>query len=79
MHYATLVPAYQEFIKAELMPCLGSSDRNIRATVGTVISVIIQQGQVKGWPQLLNALLQCVESNDYNHAEGALGALSKVG
>lgn len=77
-HYAMLAPVYQEYIKSELMLCIGSSDRHIRATVGTVISVIVQQGLVKGWPQLLGALLQCLESNDYNHAEGALDALSKI-
>lgn len=77
-HYAMLAPIYQEYIKSELMLCIGSSDRHIRATVGTVISVIVQQGLVKGWPQLLGALLQCLESNDYNHAEGALDALSKI-
>ena len=78
VHYETLIPAYQEYIKAELILCLGSSDRHIRTTVGTVTSVIVQQGRVKGWPQLLNALLHCLDSNDYNHAEGALDALSKV-
>ena len=78
VNYETLIPAYVEYIKDELLLCLGSSDRHIRATVGTVTSVIVEQGRVKGWPQLLRALLHCLDSNDYNHAEGALDALSKV-
>lgn len=78
VQYSTLTSVYQEYIKAELLPCLGAPDRHLRATVGTVISVIVQQGHVQGWPQLLEALLQCLESNDYNHTEGALDALSKI-
>ncbi|MCO5611248.1 hypothetical protein L7F22_065500 [Adiantum nelumboides] len=78
VHYTSLAPAYQDYIKSELVLCIGAPDRHIRATVGTVISVVVQQGLVKGWPQLLGALLQCLESNDYNHTEGALDALSKI-
>ena len=69
---------YQEYIKAELLPYLGAPDRLFRATVGTVISVSVQQGHIQDWPQLLEALLQCLERNDCNHTEGALDALSKV-
>ncbi|KAH7437698.1 hypothetical protein KP509_05G084500, partial [Ceratopteris richardii] len=78
VHYKALGPAYQGYIKSELVQCIGASDKQIRATVGTVISVIIEQGLVAGWPELLGALLQCLESNDYNHTEGALDALSKI-
>lgn len=76
--YAAIAPAYQHYIKAELLPCLGASDRNIRATVGTVISVVVQQVHVQGWPEIFQAIAQCLDSNDFNHMEGALDALSKV-
>jgi transportin-1 len=33
---------------------------------------------VQGWPELLQALVQCFDSNDFNHMEGALDALSKI-
>lgn len=77
-NYQAIAPAYQHYIKAELLPCLGSSDRHIRATVGTVISVVVQQVHVQGWPEIFQAIAQCLDSNDYNHMEGALDALSKV-
>ncbi|RZC48553.1 hypothetical protein C5167_016979 [Papaver somniferum] len=70
--------SYQQYIKSELLPCLGASDRHIRSTVGTIISVIIQQGRVPGWPELLQALLHCLDSKELSHMEGAMDALSKA-
>ncbi|KAH9321782.1 hypothetical protein KI387_016421, partial [Taxus chinensis] len=71
-------PSFQQYIKSELLPCLGAPDRHLRSTVGTVVSVIVQQGRVHNWPELLQALVQCFDSNDFNLMEGALGALSKI-
>eukprot|EP00249_Psilotum_nudum_P021527 c28143_g1_i2 orf=1539-4217(-) len=76
--YRSLMTVYQQYIKAELLLCLGAPDKCIRATIGIVISVIIQEGRVRSWPEVLDALLQCLESNDYSHVEGALDALSKI-
>lgn len=76
--YNSLPPAYQQYIKAELLPCLGAPDRNLRSTVGTVISVVVQEGHIQGWPEIFQAISQCLKSNDYNHMEGALDAFSKV-
>ncbi|XP_043712474.1 transportin-1-like [Telopea speciosissima] len=76
--FKSMAPAHQQYIKSELLPCLGAADRHIRSTVGTVISVVVQQGRVFGWPELLQALVQCLDSNDLNHMEGAMDALSKI-
>ncbi|XP_077241420.1 transportin-1-like [Tasmannia lanceolata] len=76
--FNSIAAPHQQYIKSELLPCLGAPDRHIRSTVGTIISVVIQQGQVFGWPELLQALVQCLESNDLNHMEGAMDALSKI-
>ncbi|PON89933.1 Armadillo-like helical [Trema orientale] len=76
--YKSMVPAYQQYIKSELLPCLGSGDKNIRSTVGTIVSAIVQLGGVAGWPELLQALVSCLDSNDLNHMEGAMDALSKI-
>ena len=73
-----MVPAYQQYIKSELLPCLGAADKSIRSTVGTIISALVQLGGVAGWPELLQALVTCFDSNDLNHMEGAMDALSKV-
>lgn len=76
--YRSLEPPSQQHIKSELLSCLGAADKNIRSTAGTVISVVVQQGRISGWPELLQALLECMDSNDINHMEGAMDALSKV-
>ncbi|XP_065881178.1 transportin-1-like [Euphorbia lathyris] len=76
--FASVDPAYQHYIKSELLPCLGATDKHIRCTVGTIISVVIQQVRILGWPDLLQALIQCLDSNDINHMEGAMDALSKI-
>ncbi|KAL5856203.1 hypothetical protein ACOSQ3_006038 [Xanthoceras sorbifolium] len=76
--YKSMVPVNQQYIKSELLPCLGAADRHIRSTVGTIVSVVVQLGGILGWPELLQALLNCLDSNDVNHMEGAMDALSKI-
>ena len=78
MAFNSLSPANQQYIKSELLPCLGAADRTIRSTVGTIISVVVQHGKIFGWPELLQALVHCLDSNDLNHMEGAMDAIYKV-
>ncbi|KAF8090062.1 hypothetical protein N665_0489s0003 [Sinapis alba] len=68
----------QKYIKSELLPCLGAVDRHIRTTVGTIISEIVNAEGVSGWLELLPALVNCLDSNDLNHMDGAMDALSKI-
>ncbi|KAM1233884.1 hypothetical protein ACFX13_003615 [Malus domestica] len=76
--YTSMAPTYQQYIKSELLPCLGVADRHIRCTVGTIISVVVQLGGILGWPELLQALVSCLDTNDLNHMEGAMDTLSKI-
>ncbi|PIN01121.1 Karyopherin (importin) beta 1 [Handroanthus impetiginosus] len=76
--FKTMPPANQQFIKSELLPCMGAADRQIRSTAGTIISTFVQIEGVAGWPELLQALVKCLDSNDTNHMEGAMDALSKI-
>ena len=76
--YKLMAPAHQQYIKSELLPCLGAADKHIRSTVGTIVTVVVQLGGILGWPELLQALVNCLDSNDLNHMEGAMDALSKV-
>ncbi|KAH7836287.1 hypothetical protein Vadar_034333 [Vaccinium darrowii] len=77
--FKSMSPPYQQYIKSELLPCLGAADRHIRSTAGTIISVVVQQiGGVFGWPELLHTLVKCLESNELNHMEGGMDALSKI-
>ncbi|XP_020550313.1 transportin-1-like isoform X1 [Sesamum indicum] len=74
----TMPPSNQQYIKSELLPCMGAADRQIRSTAGTIISTFVQIGGVGGWPELLHALVKCLDSNDVSHMEGAMDALSKI-
>ncbi|KAK6130104.1 hypothetical protein DH2020_036154 [Rehmannia glutinosa] len=76
--FETMPPANQQYIKSELLPCMGAADRHIRSTAGTIISTFVQIGGVAGWSELLHALVKCLDSNDVNHMEGAMDALSKI-
>ncbi|XP_042457340.1 transportin-1-like isoform X1 [Zingiber officinale] len=76
--FSSLSSSYRQYIKSELLPCLGASDRTIRSTVGTVISVLVQLERVAGWPELLQVLAQCLASNDFIHMEGAMDAIYKI-
>ncbi|KAH9655100.1 transportin-1 [Citrus sinensis] len=76
--YKSMSPSNQQYIKSELLPCLGAADRHIRSTVGTIVSVVVQLGGIAGWLELLQALVTCLDSNDINHMEGAMDALSKA-
>ncbi|KAK6912250.1 Importin-beta, N-terminal domain [Dillenia turbinata] len=76
--FKSMSPAHQQYIKSELLPCLGAADRHIRSTVGTIVSVIVQLVGVFGWPELLQALVNCLDSGELNHMEGAMDALSKI-
>lgn len=76
--FKSMSPSHQQYIKSQLLPCLGATDKTIRSTAGTVISVIVQFGRVLGWPELLQALVHCLDSNDLNHMEGAMDAIYKI-
>ncbi|KEH44389.1 transportin-1 protein [Medicago truncatula] len=76
--YNLMQPEYQQYVKSELLPCLGAADKHIRSTTGTIISVVVQTGGVSQWPELLQALVSCLDSSDLNHMEGAMDALSKI-
>ncbi|KAJ6821666.1 putative transportin-1 [Iris pallida] len=76
--FSSLSQSNQQYIKSELLPCLGAADRSIRSTVGTVVAVVVQLVRVIGWPDLLQALVHCLDSNDLNHMEGAMDAIYKI-
>ncbi|CAO2821247.1 unnamed protein product [Amaranthus hypochondriacus] len=76
--FKNMAPANQQYVKSRLLPCLGSPDRHIRMTTGTIISAIVQLVGVVGWTELLQALLTYLDSTDLNQVEGAMDALSKI-
>eukprot|EP00899_Mesostigma_viride_P019067 jgi/Mesvir1/27161/Mv20825-RA.1 len=76
--FTSLPPQFQAYLKGSLLPLLGASERQLRLTVGTAISVIVQVAGVASWPELFTAIAHCLESGDDNHKEGAVDALYKM-
>nr|CAB3486281.1 unnamed protein product [Digitaria exilis] len=76
--FSSMPPPSQQYIKSELLPCIGATNRAIRSTVGTVISVLFQIVRVAGWVELFQALHKCLDSNDLDHMEGAMDAIYKI-
>ncbi|VFQ65896.1 unnamed protein product [Cuscuta campestris] len=76
--FKTMPQGNQQYIKSELLPCLGSSDRHIRSTAGTIVSAIVQLDGVGSWLELMHTLVKYLDSNDANLMEGAMDALSKI-
>lgn len=77
-HYSQLAPRVTTFIKQECLQAVGDPSPLIRATVGILITTIASKGELNTWPELLPALCEMLDSQDYNVCEGAFGALQKI-
>ncbi|KAJ6739285.1 TRANSPORTIN 1 ISOFORM 1 [Salix koriyanagi] len=77
-NYLAFILSRAEGKSVEIRQAAGAADRHLRSTAGTIISVIVQLGGISGWPELLQAVITCLDSNDLNHMEGAMDALSKI-
>lgn len=77
-HYSSLMPNVTTFIKSECLQAVGDPSPLIRATVGILITTVASKGKLSSWPELLPALCNMLDSQDYNVCEGAFGALQKI-
>ena len=68
-HFEKFPPEVATFIKAECLNSIGDPSPLIRATIGILITTIVAKGDLRNWPELLPALCQCLESDDYNMCE----------
>lgn len=59
----------KEYIKKESLHCIGNESPLIRATVGLVISMIANKGELVNWPELLPSLCQLMESPEQTVCE----------
>ena len=65
-------------LQVALLHAIGNPSKPLRHTVGTNVAVIVGVGGLPTWPELLSAIVRCLESNDKNSLEGALDALYKA-
>lgn len=64
--------------QASLLLAINNEARALRHVVGTNIATVAAVDGLGGWPQLLPALVACMESDSVAAMEGALDALYKV-
>lgn len=76
MHGSNLQPEIVEYIKQECLHSVGDPSPLIRATVGILITTIASKGGLLHWPQLLPALCEMLDSQDYNICEVWMTKLS---
>ncbi|KAL9116931.1 MAG: hypothetical protein Q9187_006536, partial [Circinaria calcarea] len=80
--YRNIPPPNQEYIRASVIQCLDDSNSQIRGFAGNVITEIVKQGGILGWPEIFPELLS-LAGNDKGSVssyaqEGAMGALAKI-
>lgn len=80
--YRTIPAANQAYTRSSLLTCLEDPNSQIRSFTGNVITEIVKQGGVLGWPEIFPSLLS-LSGNDTRNVstqaqEGAISALAKV-
>ncbi|KAI9865537.1 MAG: hypothetical protein M1824_002277 [Vezdaea acicularis] len=80
--YKSISNTSQAYVRTSVLLALQDSNAQIRAFAGNVITEIVRQGGVLGWPQLLLELFSLAHNDSGNISpeaqEGATGALVKV-
>lgn len=76
--YAGTTEDFRRYIKLALLHAIGNPSKPLRHTVGTNVAVIVGVGGLPTWPELLSAIVACLESDDPDSLEGALDALYKI-
>ena len=80
--YKSIPEASRSYVKSTVITGLQDSNAQIRNFVGNVITEVVRQGGIMGWPQVLPDLLSMV-TNENGQAspeaqDGAMGALFKI-
>ncbi|KAF2087120.1 ARM repeat-containing protein [Saccharata proteae CBS 121410] len=80
--YKTIPDSSKTYIRSIVLSALQDQNAQIRNYAGNVITEVVKQGGILGWPQILAELIALVgnESGSISEAaqEGAMGALLKI-
>ncbi|KAF2075365.1 hypothetical protein CYY_003341 [Polysphondylium violaceum] len=77
-YYEKMPREVQAYIKREILPNLSDSSQSVRRTIANIITTLIVKSSFKEWPDLLNILLQALDSPNENLVDGALLALQLI-
>lgn len=77
--YKQLSPEAITYIRGMIIPCVGDDSLQVRNSVGLVISELVKQGGVMGWPEVYVQLFNKAQSDESPKArEGAARALLNI-
>ncbi|KAF2849216.1 ARM repeat-containing protein, partial [Plenodomus tracheiphilus IPT5] len=80
--YKSLPDSTKDYIRSTILVGLQDQSSQIRGYVGNVITEIVRQGGIMGWPQILSELINMVSTTDGSVTpqaqEGAMNALLKI-
>ena len=77
-HYSQLPPDQMQNVRKAIVPCLNDSVLQIRNVTGNVITEIVKQGGVLGWPDVYGELFSMAESKEGHTDRGQEGAISTI-
>src|ERR1043166_4402255 len=69
VYFATIPREVLGYVKALSIKGLGDQDVMVRGIIGNVITTIVTRGGLVDWPQVLPALMELLDSQDYNVVE----------
>jgi hypothetical protein len=80
--YYTMPEPSKAYIKATILAGLQDPNAQIRSYVGNVITELVRQGRIVGWPQVLPELVSMVANQNGQSTpeaqDGAMGAIFKI-
>lgn len=80
--YKAMPESTKDYIRSTIVVGLQDSSSQIRSYAGNVITEVVRQGGIMGWPQILSELLNMVSNTTGNVStqaqEGAMSALLKI-
>lgn len=71
-YYQAFPEEVKAYVKSECLSAIGNPSPLIRATVGILVTTIVQRGELVSWPELLPLLCQLLDSEDYTVCEVSL-------
>ncbi|KAI8909313.1 armadillo-type protein [Powellomyces hirtus] len=77
VHIANMQSAALEFVKSVVVRVVSDDQEPVRAAAGSIITTILSLGLAL-WPEVLNVLVQLIDSPRIDAVEGAFGALQKI-
>jgi len=76
--YENMNPGVRNYIKTQVLKTIGDESKQIRQTIGNIVTTAATKDQLKGWQPIFAHLLKMLESSKYEHVDGAFRALSKI-